>query len=147
MKGAGSRGTRIPWAQTLVKRSPFTPEEVRTLAEWTESLGFEVVYDPYNKRQSELETLIMAGPEQRKRIIDQHRLNISPATDDKPFFFRFYRWSHLFGMASFRRGGARPPLALIILLGSFVAVAALSALFIIYPLTSLDALLVISIPA
>jgi hypothetical protein len=126
--------TEGAWAQTLVKRSPFTPEEARKMTEWTEWLGFEVVYDPYTSRQSELETLITAGPEQRRRIIDQHQFNIAPATDNKPFFFRFHRWDHLLRMAPIRRGGVRPPLALIVLLGSLGVVAVLSVLFIIYPL-------------
>jgi hypothetical protein len=123
-----------PWAQTLVKRSPFTPEEVETLTKWTEWLGFEVIYDPYTSRNSELETLITSGAEQRQRIINGHRFNISPATDDKPFFFRFHRWDHLLRMAPFCRGGVRPPLALLILLGSLGIVTVLSAAFIIYPL-------------
>lgn len=122
------------WAQTLVKRSAFTPEEVSALTGWTEWLGFEVIYDPYTSRNSELEALITASTEQRQQIINGHRLNISPATDNKPFFFRFHRWDHLLRMAPFCRGGIRPPLALLILLGSLGIVTVLSAGFIIYPL-------------
>jgi hypothetical protein len=127
----GGAGT---WAQTLVKRSPFTRDQVRTLTRWTEELGFEVIYDPYERRQNDLDSLILAGPEQRAGFIDRHHLNLGAATDDRPFFFRFHRWDHLLRMAPFRHGGVRPPLALIILLGSLVTVTALSALFIIYPL-------------
>ena len=135
MKDEDRRGLAAgPWAQTLVKRSPFTPEDVQTLTKWTEWLRFEVIYDPYAKRDSELETLITASFEQRQQIINRHKLNISPATDDRPFFFRFHRWNHLLRMAPFCRGGAKPPLALLILLGSLGIVTILSAGFIIYPL-------------
>jgi len=127
-----------PWAQTLVKHSAFTPEEVKTLTEWTEWLGFEVIYDPYTSRNNELDTLITASTEQRQRIINEHQLNITPATDDKPFFFRFHRWDHLLRMAPFCRGGIKPPLALLILLGSLGIVAIFSAGFIIYPLCKLS---------
>ncbi len=117
-----------PWAQFLVKRSPFTAEEVRSLTKWTtERLGFEILYAPYSKKQNEFETFITASPEQRQLIINQHQFDVSLATDDKPFFFQFYRWGNLLR-------GSRPPLASIILLGSLVVVTALSAMLIIYPL-------------
>ena len=123
------------WAQTLVKQSPFTPQEVRALAEWADGLGFEVVYDPFTRRSGELEALARAGPGERQRTIAGHVLNIRPATDDQPFFFRFHRWDHLAKMAGIGGGPrVRPPLALIILLGSLGAVALLSAVCILYPL-------------
>jgi len=123
-----------PWAQTLVKRSPFTRAEVDELSAWTQSLAFEVIYDPYTRRDSELDALIRAGPQERAQLIAEHRLNIKPATDDQPFFFQFYRWSDLLRMDLNRRGGVRPPLALLILLGSFAMITVLSAALIIYPL-------------
>jgi hypothetical protein len=83
-------GRRLLWAQTIVKRSPFTRSEVETLTSWTESLGFEVIYDPYTPREGELETLIRAPSEERTQFIAQYRLDIRPATDDRPFFFQFY---------------------------------------------------------
>ncbi len=123
-----------PWAQTMLKRSPFTPTELERLARWAERLGFWVVYDPFTRRNNELDTLLRASRREREKLISDHRLSIEPATDDKPFFFQFYRWADLLRMVLGGREGTRPPLALLVLLGTFGQVAVLSAVFILYPL-------------
>ncbi len=128
----------MAWAQLLIKRSPFRAGEVEVLTRWTASLGFDVIYDPYTRREGGLETLIRAGPRERARFIAQHQLNISPPTDDKPFFFQLYRWRDLFRMDLTGRGGPRPPLALLILLGSFAQITILSGVLILYPLYRRD---------
>jgi spermidine synthase len=128
VKGMGY-GSSWPWAQTLVKRSPFTPAEVEKLTQWTQSMGFEMLYDPYTVRKGELETLIRATPGERERFIAQHWLNIRPATDNAPFFFQFHRWRDVL-----KRNSAGGRLAQFILLASFVQVAFLSGILILYPL-------------
>ncbi|MCX5886587.1 MAG: hypothetical protein NT096_11885 [Proteobacteria bacterium] len=120
----------MPWAQTMIKRTPFTRAEVELLTNWTKSLGFEVIYDPYTHRMGELETLIRSTPEERARFIVQYPLNINPATDDKPFFFQFQRWHNLF----VKKNGIRASLAELILLVSFSQVMILSGILILYPL-------------
>lgn len=123
-----------PWSQTLVKISPFTPEEVRTLIRWTEELGFEVVYDPYTQRDSWEEKLIRADREQRQKLTDEYSYDIRPCSDDRPYYFQFYRWEQLLPANLMKKGGTRPPTALLVLLGSLVIVSVLSGFLIIYPL-------------
>ncbi len=124
----------MPWSQTLVKRSPFTAEEVEALTRWTEQLGFEVVYDPYTRRDDEQEKLIRADAQQRRLLIDEYSYDIKPCSDDKPFYFQFYRWSNLRQMILSGKDRVHPPTALLILLGSLAIVVVLSSVFIIYPL-------------
>jgi spermidine synthase len=119
----------LNWAQNLVKRSPFTREEVRRLADWAESLGYDVTYDPFTPRAGELETLIRSTPVQREEFISRYQLNISPATDDMPFFFQFTKWYDLLNAS-----GIMGKLAQLFLLVSLFQVSVLSALFILYPL-------------
>jgi hypothetical protein len=102
----------------MVKRDQFTPEEVERLTRWAGELGFYVVYDPFRQRDGELDRLLRANRPERDEFMAHHRLNIEPATDDQPFFFQFYRWADLFRMDLRGKGGARPPLALLVLLGS-----------------------------
>jgi hypothetical protein len=123
-----------PWSQTIVKKSPLTEEQVNTLTQWAGKLGFEVVYDPYTRRQNYTEQLILADPQQREKLIDQSSFNIEPCTDDSPFYFQFYRWKQLLQLNPFAKSRAALPTALIILLGILIIVTVLSALFIIYPL-------------
>ena len=120
---------QLNWAQTIVKRSPFTRAEVESLTRWTNSLGFEIIYDPYTLRKGELEALIRAPAEKRSQIVAHHPLDIRPATDNKPFFFQFYYWRDLLTDL-----GARGRLAQLILLVSLFQVTLLSGLFILYPL-------------
>ena len=112
-----------------MKRSPFTRSEVETLTSWTESLGFEVIYDPYTPRTGELETLIRALPGERTQFIAHYRLDIRPATDDRPFFFQFFRWRDVLLDWS-----SKGRLAQLILLVSLLQVTFLSGFFILYPL-------------
>jgi SAM-dependent methyltransferase len=123
-----------PWSQTLVKNTPFTEDEVQAITQWTERLGFEVVYDPYSQRGNEYEKLILADSRQRNRLIDENTRNIKPCLDDRPFYFQYYRWKDLLQMGLIIKGGVHAPMALLILLGSLIIVAVLSGVFIIYPL-------------
>ncbi len=124
-----------PWSQTLVKQSPFTAEEVKTITGWTEQLGFEVIYDPYAQRQNEYEELILADTQQRQLLIDNCQYNIKPCSDDSPFYFQYSRWSDLLPInSSGKIRMIRPPMAMLILFGSMAIVAVLSGIFIVYPL-------------
>jgi len=123
-----------PWSQTLVKQSPFTTEEVETLTRWAQQLGFEVVYDPYTRRQNKQEQLILADTQQRRLLIDEYQYNIKPCSDDSPFYFHYYRWADLLPMNLIGKKRVHPPMALMILLGSLAIVVVLSGVFIIYPL-------------
>ncbi|HVP13443.1 MAG TPA: class I SAM-dependent methyltransferase [Phycisphaerae bacterium] len=133
LAGQGT-GAPAPWAQTMVKRAPFTPNEVETLVRWAEPRAFRVVYDPFTPRAGQIDTLIRAAPQQRAALIAGHDLNIVPATDDRPFYFQFYRWCDLASLFPAHGSGARTPLALLILLASLAQIILLSAVFILYPL-------------
>jgi spermidine synthase len=128
IKGMGY-GSEWPWAQTMVKKSPYTRTEVEKLAQWTKAMDFEMLYDPYTVREGELEKLIRASHDERDQIIGQHCLNIQPATDNVPFFFQFSRWRDVLG-----KNCAVGRLAQLILLAGFVQVAFLSGILILYPL-------------
>jgi hypothetical protein len=127
--GTGQRADG-PWFELLVKRSPFAADEVAALAAWARPKGFEVVYDPFTVFGTGLDTLIRATPADRRAMLARHPLSLEPVSDDKPFYFQFYRWRDL-GRAL---QGGRPPIAMLILAASFVEVLLLSAVFILYPL-------------
>jgi len=124
----------LRWVRYWSNASPFTQAEVETLTRWAESLKFDVIYDPYTHRESELETLARANPEERARFIAQYCLNISPATDDIPFFFHFYRWGNLLRLNLKGSCDVRPSLAVLILLGALAQITILSVILILYPL-------------
>ncbi|MEE8557059.1 MAG: hypothetical protein V3T14_04150, partial [Myxococcota bacterium] len=140
----------FPWAETLVKLEPFSRDEVARYREWAASRSFRMVYDPYGGRENVFDQIIRADPASRKRLVDEYLYNISPSTDDNPFFFQFYRWSNLFSGdllepelvtgAGSKRGVRRTgrlgeiPIGLVILFSSVVFIVVLSALFVASPL-------------
>jgi len=134
---------RSPWAETLLKRSPFTGEQVAGLIRWAEDRGFEVLYDPYNERENAFNTFLCADAAGRAAFVADYTFNIEPTTDDDPFFFQFYRWRSVFGLASGKSGLAgskggygitRVPLGFLILAFSLAQMLVLSLIFIVAPL-------------
>jgi len=134
---------RSPWAETLLKRSPFTAEQVAALIRWAEDRGFEVLYDPYHERDNAFNTFLRADAAGRAAFVAGYTFNIEPTTDDDPFFFQFYRWRSVFGLASGKSGLAgskggygitRVPLGFLILAFSLAQMLVLSLVFILAPL-------------
>ncbi|MFN8093403.1 MAG: hypothetical protein U0599_14505 [Vicinamibacteria bacterium] len=77
----GPRGT----STVLVKKTPFTPEEVARIAEWTRARGLGLAYAPGVATLSQAEALATA-PDLDAFVAGQD-LDVSPSTDDRPFFF------------------------------------------------------------
>ncbi len=130
---------RKSWAETLVKRTPFTRAEVARSLEWADRLGFATIYDPFRGRDNAFNHLIRASDAERQALIDDYFYDITPTTDDDPFFFQFHRWRTLLGRskdAAGQSGYGQLPMAMRTLLTSLVQILVLSAVFIIGPLWS-----------
>jgi hypothetical protein len=82
-------------ASVLVKRSPFTAAEVARLEAHCERAGLDLVAAPGLPGRGLYGELLAAAEPQR--VIARYPLDISPVTDDRPFFFyvvkptRFWR--------------------------------------------------------
>ena len=132
----------------LVKESPFTPGDVAIIKDFSDKRGFDTVYFPgisaadlnrYNVLPDEVYydafTNILSAQE-RQTFLEDYTYDISPVTDDRPFFFHFFKWSQVpsvwqgLGKTWQPFGGAGYLVVLVLLL---VAVLA-SALFILLPL-------------
>jgi len=124
------------WADTLLKKSPFTPAEIRAYQGWADQMQFQMVYDPFNKRPNVFDQMIKASAAEREKMIEKYPYNVSTTTDDNPFFFQLYRWSSI--LRPDRSAGGyyieRIPLGLLLMLLSLVQVLGLSLVFIIGPL-------------
>jgi hypothetical protein len=95
--------------------------------------------------------LLRGGDAERGRFLADYEFDVSPSTDDKPFFFNYYRWSSLFtglrgmfGGSQEQGGGDRLfnyhtdwPVGHMVLLGSMLQILALAALLIFLPLRKL----------
>jgi hypothetical protein len=72
----------------LVGKRPFSPEEVGVIQRVTRALGFELMLAPSSAADPVLATLAGAGAD---AVIAGSPLDISPPTDDRPFFFHMLR--------------------------------------------------------
>lgn len=122
-------------AGMLLKRTPFTQGEIETLVAEAERLEFEVLYAPgiTDADASPVAEFVLAS--NRDAFIENYPLDISPATDNRPFFFNVVRLGDL-GRDEFTKSaiygfGAEATRTLLITLGITFA---LSILLIILPL-------------
>jgi len=103
-------------ATLLVKNGPFTRNEVAALRSFAAERQFDLAWYPgmrgdeanrYNRMAKPTlydAAVALLGPE-RSTFLADYRFNIWPATDDRPFFFRFFKWSLLPQLATLRGQG------------------------------------------
>ena len=129
----------------LVKKEPIGPQEIKVFKAFGRRLRFDLVYYPgmpeeeaniYNRFATplyfrSLQRVLSEG----EKFYAQYPFDISPATDDRPFFHHYFRWSHLGGI--YRLAGEKWPILIeggyLVPLVFFQALL-LSFLFIVLPL-------------
>jgi spermidine synthase len=131
----------------LVKNSDFTAAEIAALKKFCRMRSFDVAYYP-GMRASEANrynqlaqpdvydgAVELLGP-QRQQFIDQYKFYIEPATDDRPHFFRFFKWDAAAEIFSLREQGGMPLLdwSYPLLVATLLQAIAASALLIVAPL-------------
>ncbi|MFQ5815822.1 MAG: hypothetical protein ACE5G7_04935, partial [Candidatus Hydrothermarchaeaceae archaeon] len=91
----------------LVKENEFTPEEIEWIRVFCRARKFDVVYYPgvmadevnvFNRFQEPYYYQVVHGllsARDRARFYDDYLFDVSPVTDDKPFFFHFFRLDHI----------------------------------------------------
>src|SRR5688572_27782127 len=100
-------------ATFLLKKTPFTDADARRLTSLAGELGFSVLYvpgvdrvpaqaDPIEMQRTgtsadDYRRLILAPD--RRQFVEQYPLDITPTTDDRPFYFHTTRLRNQFGVA------------------------------------------------
>ncbi len=77
-------------ATVLLKRTPFTADEVATLQREAERLHFVVLYAPGVEASNPVADFVRAAD--REAVVRGYAVDISPTTDDRPFFFNLARF-------------------------------------------------------
>lgn len=72
-------------ATIILKKKPFTPEEVKELEGWCGKMGYKVLYSPGGSGQGSFYRLIRAGDP--AVFYDDFPFDITPPTDDRPYFY------------------------------------------------------------
>jgi len=134
-------------ATLLVKNGAFTPADIAALREFCRARSFDVAYFPgidaaETNRYNVLDrpdfhdgaiALLGAG---RGDFIDRYKFDIAPATDDRPYFFHFFRWRALPELLALKARGGLPLLewGYPVLVATLVQAVAASLLLILLPL-------------
>lgn len=101
----------------VVKKSRISEEEIARLQEFCEERYFDPAYFPGISEGQVNQYNILSRPyyyqgalnllgSDREAFIERYKFNIHPATDDRPYFFNFFKWSTLPEIISlYRQGG------------------------------------------
>ena len=126
----------------LVKNSDFTAREIAAIKEFSRTRSFDLAYYPGMRAIEANRYNLLAQPyffegavallgPQRQDFIDQYKFYIEPATDDRPHFFRFFKWNSAAELFALREQGGMPlldwsyPLLVATLVQAFAASVAL----------------------
>jgi SAM-dependent methyltransferase len=134
-------------ATLLVAKSPFTAEDVAAIRGFAAENFFDVSWAPgisasdvnrYNQLDQEYfyeGAVALLGPE-RAEFTERYKFDIAPATDNRPYFFDFFRWRALPELLTLHTQGGAAMLdwGYLILVATLVQAAILSAVLILLPL-------------
>jgi spermidine synthase len=131
----------------LVKNSDFTAREIAAIKEFNRTRSFDLAYYPGMRADEANRYNLLAQPyfyegavallgPQRQDFIDQYKFYIEPATDDRPHFFRFFKWNSAAEIFALREQGGMPLLdwSYPLLVATLVQAFAASVLLILAPL-------------
>jgi spermine/spermidine synthase len=132
----------------LLKKQPFTAEELNTLEAAAREYDYGFFYLP--GRQASLNQAFAASfkmakaidqvrmfdaffqAKDKERFVDDYYFDVSAPTDDRPFFFELYKWGHILDAESFvGDAGITGQGILFILFGELLV---LSTVFVLLPL-------------
>lgn len=117
----------------LLKKTPFTEEEMIALRSFAEKMNFEMLYDPLGAaKPTILSSIIFADREERRQIIERVSYNIAPCRDNNPFFYNFNKWGNILDIKRFF--WFTPVYGQLVLIVMLLQSVALAILFVILPL-------------
>jgi hypothetical protein len=91
-------------ATIVMRREPFTPREVSEILHKGERRGLEILYDPFTTRDNAFQGFFSATD--RAAFYRSLPYDVTPVTDDSPFFFLQHRFKDLSLQALFQPGNA-----------------------------------------
>ncbi|HYB12277.1 MAG TPA: hypothetical protein VEG67_02330 [Myxococcota bacterium] len=103
----------------LVKRTPFTADEVKRLREFAAENAFLLVFAPGVESYAPVARLVRASAQELPQLLKRQPFVLDPVTDERPFFYHVLPWSALLSgehMLWFFPGSSTGQLMLVIML-------------------------------
>lgn len=126
------------WSTTLLSRRPFGEGELEVLRDFVAARHWRVVLDPDGSGKRSFRAVVSGNEATRKAFLDEYLYDVSPVSDDSPFFFQFYRWRNLIEPQETMGGYSitRVPAGYAVLIASLVQMTLLAGICILGPLWS-----------
>lgn len=134
----------------LVKQGALTLSDIARLRIFCESRGFDpawfpgVAPDEVNRHHRVPRAWLYEGAlallgDEAQRFLADYKFHVAPATDDRPYFFHFFRWGLLKELIALRGQGGLTLLdtGYLVLVGTLALAMPLSLLLILAPLAAL----------
>ncbi len=156
-RGVAEPGARLAlvrsWdaATLLVKNGPLSGADAAAIRAFADKRGFDLAWLPGMARDEANRYNVLAGPllfdgakallgDDAEAFVDSYKFHIAPATDDRPHFFRFFKWSALPELLTLRgRGGnALIEWGYLIVVATLAQAAVASVVLIVLPLLRLE---------
>jgi hypothetical protein len=129
----GTAGSPDGIGTLLLSKRPFTAQDLATLRDVVDKLGFEFVYDPGSASNSVFRRIISA--KNVTHMASAFPLDITPPTDNSPFFFNMLRIRDAFNSRLWQQGNVKFNMeAVFVLAKLLMIVIILTLLFLILPL-------------
>ena len=127
----------------LVKHGDFSENDVASIRQFARSHSFDTAFYPSMPEHAANRFNLLDQPflydgvtallgEDADNFVERYKFHIAPATDDKPYFFHFFKWSALPEVMALRkRGGASLIEWSYLILIATIAQAAVAGVFLI----------------
>ena len=137
-------------ATLLVKNSPFTADEIKRLRAFSQARSFDPAWYPGMPASEANRFNILAQPfffnaahallgKDSESFMARYKFDIEPATDNRPYFFNFFRWDIVPEVLELRGQGGLPLLesGYLVLVAALLQAAVISVVLIMLPLLGL----------
>lgn len=131
----------------LIKHTPFSIDEISAVKDFCADRSFDVAYYPAMPAAEANRYNILARPyfyigttallgDERNDFMHRYKFNLEPATDDRPFFFQFFKWRVLPEILALTGQGGMPLLewGYLILVATLAQALLVSIFLILLPL-------------
>jgi hypothetical protein len=132
VRGAFEQGSERAYSTFLLKRSPFTPDELRRVDEVAARYAFQVLYAGGRPSSPPFQRLVEA-PDPARLWAEMPR-DLSPTRDNSPFFFNTARLRDLSAVLGAEGEWRKNNLGTFVLAGLLALTALATAAFIVGPL-------------
>jgi hypothetical protein len=91
-----SSGEKEALATVLIKKIPFSPEEIEEIQKAALELDFDILYLPGHDHEGDPDFVRALTIKPLEAFTDQYYYDVRPSTDDRPFFFQMIYFSRAF---------------------------------------------------